>query len=165
MREEPVGTMVVKTDLCSYSEYKIYPGRGIKYAAKDGKVSLFINHKMNSLFRQKIKPVKLTWTLNWRRKNKKGKAEDAGKKRTKKATKVQKAIVGMSLEDIKKKKSQKVEIRAAAKDAVLKEHKDKAKKAGAAKAQVQAPAKGQKVAKAKAPAAPKVKAVTAKGKK
>ena len=48
------------------------------------------------------------WTLNWRRKNKKGKAEDAGKKRTKKATKVQKAIVGMSLEDIKKKKSQKV---------------------------------------------------------
>ena len=156
--------MVVKTDLCSYSEYKIYPGRGIKYAAKDGKVSIFICHKMYSLFRQKIKPVKLTWTLNWRRKNKKGKAEDAGKKRTKKATKVQKAIVGMSLEDIKKKKSQKVEIRAAAKDAALKEHKDRAK-AGAAKAQVQGPAKGQKVAKAKAPAAPKVKAVTAKGKK
>ena len=50
-----------------------------------------------------------------------------------------------------------VEIRAAAKDAVLKEHKDKAKKAGAAKAQVQAPAKGQKVAKTKAPAAPKVR--------
>merc|ERR1719262_1743148 len=153
--------MVVKTELCSYSEYKIYPGRGIKFAQKDGKGQMFICHKMDCMSKQKIKPARLQWTQTWRRKNKKGKAEDAGKKRTKRATKVQKAIVGMSLEDIKKKKSQKVEIRAAAKDAALKEHKDKAKKAGAAKAQVQAPAKGQKVAKAKAPAAPKVKAVTA----
>merc|ERR1719194_322293 len=83
---------------------------------------------MISLHRQRIKPVKLTWTQNWRRKNKKGKAEEAGKKRTKKSTKVQKAIVGMSLDDIKQKKSQKTELRAAAKDAVLKEHKEKAKK-------------------------------------
>merc|ERR1719326_2797451 len=119
--------MVVKTENCVYSEYRIYPGRGIRFVQRDGKVQLFLNHKVISLFHQKIKPVKLTWTLNWRRKNKKGKAEDAGKKRTKKATKVQKAIVGMSLEDIKKKKSQKVEIRAAAKDAALKEHKDRAK--------------------------------------
>jgi len=83
---------------------------------------------MISLHRQRIKPVKLTWTQNWRRKNKKGKAEEAGKKRTKKSTKVQKAIVGMSLDDIKQKKAQKTELRAAAKDAVLKEHKEKAKK-------------------------------------
>ena len=51
--------MVVKTDLCSYSEYKIYPGRGIRYAQKDGRVSLFLCHKMYSLFKQKIKPVNL----------------------------------------------------------------------------------------------------------
>merc|ERR1719456_1459727 len=119
--------MVVKTELCMFTEYKIYPGRGIKYCAKDGKVSLFINHKAVSLFHQRIKPVKLTWTLNWRRKNKKGRAEDAGKKRTKKAAKVQKAIVGMSLDDIKRKRAQKPELRAAARDAALKEHKDRAK--------------------------------------
>ena len=98
---------------------------------------LFLNHKMISLHRQRIKPVKLTWTQNWRRKNKKGKAEEAGKKRTKKSTKVQKAIVGMSLDDIKQKKAQKTELRAAAtaaKDAALKEHKDKAKKQQGAKA-------------------------------
>ena len=121
--------MVIKTELCAYSEYRIYPGRGIRFCQRDGKVMLFLNHKMISLHRQRIKPVKLTWTQNWRRKNKKGKAEEAGKKRTKKSTKVQKAIVGMSLDDIKQKKSQKTELRAAAKDAVLKEHKDKAKKA------------------------------------
>merc|ERR1712078_522264 len=111
-----------------YSEYRIYPGRGIRFCQRDGKVQLFLNHKMISLHRQRIKPVKLTWTQNWRRKNKKGKAEEAGKKRTKKSTKVQKAIVGMTLDDIKQKKSQKTELRAAAKDAVLKEHKEKAKK-------------------------------------
>merc|ERR1711964_916512 len=93
----------------------IYPGRGIRYVLRDGKVQLFINHKVGSLFKQKIKPAKLTWTLNWRRKNKKGKADEAGKKRTKRAAKVQKAIVGMSLEDIKKKKAMKPELRAQAK--------------------------------------------------
>merc|ERR1712118_126862 len=111
---------VIKTELCAYSEYRIYPGRGIRFCQRDGKVQLFLNHKMISLHRQRIKAVKLTWTQNWRRKNKKGKAEEAWKKRTKKTTKVQKAIVGMSLDDIKKKKAQKTELRAAAKDAVLK---------------------------------------------
>ena len=116
-------------DIFCSLRYRIYPGRGIRFCQRDGKVQLFLNHKMISLHRQRIKPVKLTWTQNWRRKNKKGKAEEAGKKRTKKSTKVQKAIVGMSLDDIKQKKAQKTELRAAAKDAVLKEHKDKAKKA------------------------------------
>ena len=159
--------MVVKTELCSYSEYKIYPGRGIKFAAKDGKVSLFINHKMACLHKQRIKPVKLTWTLNWRRKNKKGKAEDAAKKRTKRAVKVQKAIVGMSLDDIKKKKSQKTELRAVAKDAALKEHKDRAKQTSMKASAQGVKAAAQKGAKkpTQASAAPKVKAVTAKGKK
>merc|ERR1719224_319561 len=119
--------MVVQTQQCSYSEYKIYPGRGIKFAQRDGKVQLFICHKMDSLSKQKTKPVKLTWTLNWRRKNKKGKAEDQARKRTKRSAKVQKAIVGMTLDDIKKKKAAKPELRAAAKDAALKEHKAKAK--------------------------------------
>merc|ERR1719221_1661599 len=125
--------MVIKTEICTYSEYRIFPGRGIRYVQKDGRTQFFINHKMDSLFKQRIKPVKLTWTINWRRKNKKGRADDAGKKRTRKAAKVQKAIVGMSLDDIKRKRAQKPELRAAARESAMKEHKERAKKAADAK--------------------------------
>ncbi|CAK9023532.1 unnamed protein product [Durusdinium trenchii] len=105
--------MVIKTDLCSYTEYRIYPGHGQKFVAKDAKVSFFINAKADSLFHQRIKPVKLRWTQAWRRMNKKGKVEEGGKKRARKAQKFQKAIVGMSLDDLKKKKAQKPELRQA----------------------------------------------------
>merc|ERR1712032_1292079 len=81
---------------------------------------------------QRIKPVKLRWTQAWRRMNKKGKADEAGKKRTRKAQKFQKAIVGMSLEDIKKKKAQKPELRQQARDAAAKEAKARVVKKGGA---------------------------------
>jgi ribosomal protein L24E len=29
--------MVVKTDLCNFSEWKIYPGKGVRFVAKDGR--------------------------------------------------------------------------------------------------------------------------------
>merc|ERR1712228_255726 len=100
-----------------------------------GKMSFFISTKAASLFHQRIKPVKLRWTQAWRRMNKKGKADEAGKKRTRKAQKFQKAIVGMSLEDIKKKKAQKPELRQQAKDAAAKEAKARqVKKPAAGKA-------------------------------
>merc|ERR1712118_566743 len=79
--------------------------------------------KVDSLFHQRIKPVKLRWTQAWRRMNKKGKVDEHAKKRTRKVQKFQKAIVGMSLEDIKKKKAQKPELRQAAKEAAAKEAK------------------------------------------
>merc|ERR1711897_93360 len=104
-------------------EYRIYPGRGQKFVAKDAKVSFFISAKADSLFHQRIKPVKLRWTQAWRRMNKKGKADESTKKRSRKVQKFQKAIVGMSLEDIKKKKAQKPELRQQAKDAAAKEAK------------------------------------------
>merc|ERR1712066_499340 len=131
-----------KTDLCAYTEYRIYPGRGQRFVAKDGKVSFFINSKADSLFHQRIKAVKLRWTQAWRRMNKKGKADEAAKKRTRKAQKFQKAIVGMSLDDIKKKKAMKPELRQQAKEAAAKEakarmaQKTKAAPKGGAKAVV-----------------------------
>merc|ERR1711907_572923 len=88
-----------------------------------GKVHFFISTKAASLYKQRIKAVKLRWTQAWRRMNKKGKVDDQGRKRTRKAQKFQKAIVGMSLEDIKKKKAQKPELRQAAKEAAAKEAK------------------------------------------
>merc|ERR1719213_1228852 len=60
--------------------------------------------------------------------NKKGKVDEHAKKRTRKAQKFQKAIVGMSLDDIKKKKAQKPELRQAAKEAAIKEAKAKQQK-------------------------------------
>merc|ERR1712006_50563 len=98
--------MVIKTDPCAFSEIKIYPGRGSRFAGKDGKVHFFITSKARTLFHQKIKPVKLTWTQASRRYNKKIKVEDIQKKRTKKTTRVQKAIVGMSLDEIKRKRAE-----------------------------------------------------------
>eukprot|EP00933_Yihiella_yeosuensis_P036341 TRINITY_DN300_c0_g2_i3.p2 TRINITY_DN300_c0_g2~~TRINITY_DN300_c0_g2_i3.p2 ORF type:complete len:157 (-),score=63.09 TRINITY_DN300_c0_g2_i3:194-664(-) len=125
--------MVIKTDLCHYTEYRIYPGHGQRFVAKDGKMHFFINSKADALFHQRIKPVKLRWTQAWRRMNKKGKVEEGGKKKTRKAAKFQKAIVGMSLDDLKKKKAQKPELRQAA--AAAKETKAKtATKKPAAKA-------------------------------
>merc|ERR1712232_836107 len=96
-------------------------GHGQKFIAKDAKVHYFITAKADSLFHQKIKPVKLRWTQQWRRMNKKGKADEAAKKRTRKVQKFQKAIVGMSLEDIRKKKAQKPELRKQAQEAAAKE--------------------------------------------
>merc|ERR1719327_800071 len=136
--------MVIKTDLCQYTEYRIYPGHGQKFIAKDGKVHFFISAKADSLFHQRIKPVKLRWTQAWRRMNKKGKADEQAKKRTRKVQKFQKAIVGMSLDDIKQKKAMKPELRQAAKEQAAKEAKARqAKKASAPKA---APAKADKKA-------------------
>merc|ERR1712190_278563 len=119
----PFAAMVVKTELCPYTEYRIYPGHGQKFIARDGKTHLFINAKVTSLFMGKIKPVKLRWTQAWRRMNKKGKVDETGKKRTRKVQKFQKAIVGMSLDDIKKKKAMKPELRQAAKEQKAKDTK------------------------------------------
>eukprot|EP00933_Yihiella_yeosuensis_P036337 TRINITY_DN300_c0_g1_i2.p2 TRINITY_DN300_c0_g1~~TRINITY_DN300_c0_g1_i2.p2 ORF type:complete len:156 (-),score=56.40 TRINITY_DN300_c0_g1_i2:193-660(-) len=123
--------MVIKTDLCHYTEYRIYPGHGQRFVAKDGKMHFFINSKADSLFHQRIKPVKLRWTQAWRRMNKKGKVEEGGKKKTRKAAKFQKAIVGMSLDDLKKKKAQKPELRQAAAQAKETKAKTSAKKPAA----------------------------------
>jgi len=97
--------MVVKTEICAYTEYKIYPGRGQKCVGKDAKTSFFLTAKATALYHQKIKPVKLTWTQAWRRMHKKGKIDSSGRRKNKKTTKVQKAIAGMSLEDLKRKKA------------------------------------------------------------
>ena len=37
--------MVIKTELCTFSEWKIYPGRGIRYVAKDGRPFLFLSKR------------------------------------------------------------------------------------------------------------------------
>merc|ERR1711976_588710 len=150
--------MVIKTDPCAFSEMKIYPGKGIKFAAKDGKTHMFISSKTRSLFHQKIKPVKLTWTQAWRRFNKNVKVDDVQRKKTRKTFRVQKAIVGLSIEEIKRKRAEKPADRdailakqaAELKDRALKKKKEKAaEKAKSAKAAPKKEAAVKNVAKAK----------------
>jgi ribosomal protein L24E len=37
--------MVVKTELCNFSEWKIYPGKGVRFVAKDGRPFLFLSKR------------------------------------------------------------------------------------------------------------------------
>ena len=156
--------MVLKTDLCAYSEYRIYPGRGSRFVARDGKVSFLLNAKVTSLFHQRIKAVKLRWTQAWRRMNKKGKTDDSAKKKTRKAKKFQKAVVGMSVEELQKKKAMKTEIRqqAAAAEAAKAA---KAKAAAKTKAKSKAAAAVPKNKGKDVPKAPKGGAAGGGGKK
>lgn len=133
--------MVIKTDPCSFTEYRIYPGRGRRFAAKDGKVYYFISTKAASLFHQRKKAVKLTWTQAWRRFNKKIKVDEITKRRTRKTTRVQKAIVGMSLDEIKRRRAEKPEERQKKMDQAKKEVKDRQKKKMEDKKAVQAKTK------------------------
>jgi len=38
-------SMVIKTETCNFSEFRVYPGRGSRFVAKDGRTSLFISRK------------------------------------------------------------------------------------------------------------------------
>ena len=49
---------------------------------------------------QRKKPSKLLWTQSWRRLNKKLKDENLSKKKSRKVVKIQRAIVGASLDEV-----------------------------------------------------------------
>mmetsp|Transcript_65306 Transcript_65306/g.77306 ORF Transcript_65306/g.77306 Transcript_65306/m.77306 type:complete len:155 (+) Transcript_65306:121-585(+) len=121
--------MVIATELCALSEYRIYPGNGLLMIRRDGKPIWLGSSKAKSLTLQRKKPTKLTWTQAWRRLHKKGITETNTKKRTRRTTKVARAVVGISLEDIRKKASQKPEFRSAQREAALKDAKLKSKTA------------------------------------
>ena len=47
--------MVIKTETCSFSEFKIYPGVGARYFAKDGRLFNFLSKKVAKLALRKVK--------------------------------------------------------------------------------------------------------------
>jgi large subunit ribosomal protein L24e len=112
-------------ELCALSEYRIYPGNGKLMIRRDGRPVWLGTSKAFSLTIQRKKAAKLVWTQAWRRLHKKGLSETTAKKRTRRAGKVQRAIVGATVDDIKKKAAQKQEIRTASQAAALKELKDR----------------------------------------
>jgi len=125
--------MVIKTDTCFYTELRIYPGKGRKFIRKDGKLISFIDQKSRSLYLQKIKAQRLTWTQAWRRRNKKGKVETLSKKKGKRTARVFKSIQGITIEDLKKRREAKPDLKKAQREQALREVKEKAKKAAADK--------------------------------
>jgi len=126
--------MVVKTDTCSFSGLRIYPGHGIFFVRGDSKGFKFVSRKVKSLFTQRLNPRKLSWTVLYRRMHKKGTLEDTSKKKARKVNKASiKAVAGASLDVIKAKRNQKPEVRAAAREAALREVKERAKVKQAAK--------------------------------
>ena len=118
--------MVTRT--CEWSQLKIHPGKGKKFVAKDGKTVFLLSKKCASFYHNKTKAVKLTWTPAWRRFNKKNKIDETQKRKTKRTTRVQKAIVGMNLEEIKRRKDPKSDFRSKLRDDAKKEVADKKKK-------------------------------------
>ncbi|RZR74378.1 hypothetical protein BHM03_00035965 [Ensete ventricosum] len=90
------------TELCRFSGAKIYPGKGIRFVRSDSQVFLFANSKCKRYFHNRLKPAKLTWTAM--------------------------SIVGATLEVIQKKRTEKPEVRDAAREAALREIKERIKK-------------------------------------
>jgi large subunit ribosomal protein L24e len=140
---------LLAAELCALSEYRIYPGNGKLMIRRDGKPIWLGTSKAHSLTLQRKKAAKLVWTQAWRRLHKKGITETSTKKRARRTNKVQRAVVGISLEDIKKKASEKSSVRSAARDAALKELKARkaVNKAKPGSAKASAPKTFQKVPK------------------
>jgi len=115
---------MVKTGLCNFSGFHIYPGHGIRYIRADSRVFNFGDKKSLSLFLLKRNPRNIRWTSVYRRLHK-GKSEEVVKKKARRTGKFQRAIVGASLEVIRQKRKEKPEQRQAARDAALKELKDR----------------------------------------
>merc|ERR1712199_120091 len=118
--------MVVKTDLCNYSGFRIYPGHGKKFVRSDQKMFTFITAKSEACFKMKRRNLTTKWTVQYRRINKKGTLEENEKKRRSKKTVVKsREIIGLSKETIEKKKAAKPASKDKQKDSVLKELKSR----------------------------------------
>jgi len=98
--------MVVKTETCFFSEIRIYPGHGSRFARRDGRLLIFANHKSTAQYHNRKRAQTLRWTKSWRRANKKVAVDkQLTKKLVKKTTKVFKAFVGLSLDDLKQRQT------------------------------------------------------------
>merc|ERR1711997_322217 len=123
----------MKIDLCGYSGYKIYPARGRTLVKQDGKVYKFLDGRTMKAHLLKRNPRKVTWTVLYRRKHKKGIEEEAAKKRTKRTQKFQRAVVGATLQDILAKRNQKPDVRKAQREQAIRAAKEVKKTQKAAK--------------------------------
>ncbi len=94
--------MVVRTEVCNFSDMKIYPGHGTKVMTRDGTLLVAASHKSLSFLRRKTKGQLIRWTVVWRKLNKKFKAEKKNLKKKKRTNEQFKGISGISKEEIQR---------------------------------------------------------------
>jgi ribosomal protein L24e len=113
----------------------------------------------------KRNPRKVTWTVLYRRKHKKGIEEETTKKRTRRTTKFQRAFVGASLTDIMAKRNMKPEVRKAQREQAIRAAKEKSRAQKAQKKVPAPPPKGKQAPKQKASKPVQMKAPRVGGKR
>merc|ERR1712077_164062 len=116
--------LIMKIEICPYSGYKIYPGRGRTLIKQDGKTFKFLDSRSHKAHLLKRNPRKVTWTVLYRRKHRKGIEEEESKKRTKRTQKFQRAVVGATLQDILAKRNQKPDVRKAQREQAIRAAKE-----------------------------------------
>merc|ERR1719192_2064242 len=90
----------------------------------DGKTYKFLSSRTQKAHDLKRNPRKITWTVLYRRKHKKGIEEDVSKKKTRRTQKFQRAVVGATLQDIMAKRNQKPEVRKAQREQAIRAAKE-----------------------------------------
>ena len=80
----------------------------------------FLSKKCEKSFLMRRNPRKISWTVLYRKKHRKGTQEEVTKKRTRRNVKFQRAIQGASLEAILAKKNMKPEVREAQRNQAIK---------------------------------------------
>merc|ERR1712070_288072 len=97
MGKQRVEAMVIKTETCSYSGFKVWPGRGKTYVRMDQKMFRFVDGKSRACLLMKRRNLTTKWTAHYRRINKKGISADEAKKRrsNKKSTTIRRDIAGL----------------------------------------------------------------------
>jgi len=117
--------MPVKTSNCSFSEERIYPGRGVEFVRRDGKKLKFLNCKNRHLSLGRVgrvghakknrkshnnvgrKALKLRWTKAWRRAHKKDQLmRSVRKDKNRRTLKSERGIEGLSLQELLRKKNE-----------------------------------------------------------
>ena len=93
----------------------------------DNRTFIFLSNKCATSFLARRNPRRTNWTVTYRRLHRKGAAEEVNKKKTRKARKFQRGVIGATLDDITAKRNQKPELRTAQRLAAIRESKDKAK--------------------------------------
>ena len=125
--------MVIRTEVCSFSDQKIYPGHGSQLINRDCKLHNFSSKKSKKMFIKKVRGQVIRWTIIWRRINKKIKNSSSIKKKKKRARVVLKDIQGLKREDIKRERGKTSDERTAQREKAIREIKERKAKLAATK--------------------------------
>ena len=100
-------------------ETLVIPNTSFQYVNFSSQVFNFLNKKSQNALLMRRNPRKITWTVLYRRKHRKGTQEEVTKKRTRRNVKFQRSVQGATLENILAKRNQKPEVRKAQREQAI----------------------------------------------